>query len=239
MRMIHLESAEGRDTRVAFGTLRPPSPPSLGRPPREDGSRPDIQFRRYVAATEPTDLEALEARFGEDLAQALVDGDPEVDLERVGQAIGQTSVIWLSADGEVLHAPPSIVEVVYDSDGEEKERREPTDTPANVDDALPVRLTRKRMKRGEAVRRFVFTRSVYVQHVDGLTFDHLHGLAKDLDENDEMVLVGGGEKGRDPLVFQSNGTPWRGFLEGRVDGDRFRLLLHLSNMELKRPEPKA
>ena len=27
----------------------------------------------------------------------------------------------------------------------------------------------------------------------------------------------------------------RGFLEGRVDGERFALLLHLSNMELKRP----
>ena len=78
---------------------------------------------------------------------------------------------------------------------------------------------------------------MHVQHVDGLTFDHLKQIAKDLDEADEMAIVGGGPKGRDPLVFQQNGTPWRAFLEGRVheDGERFRLLLHLSNMELKRP----
>jgi len=32
-----------------------------------------------------------------------------------------------------------------------------------------------------------------------------------------------------------NGSPYRGFLEGRVDGERYILLLHLSNMELKMP----
>lgn len=235
MRMIHLETAEGRDTRVAFGALRPEAPPSLGRPPHEDGTRPKITFRRYVAHTEAGSIERLQRKYGEDLGQALVDGDPEVDVERVGQRIGQTSVIWLTADGDVLHAPPAIVEVVYGPDGEEKGRREPVEQAANIDDVMPVRITKRRMKRSDAVRRFVFTRSQHIQHVDGLTFDHLHKLAKELDEADEMVLVGGGPKGRDPLIFQSNGTPWRAFLEGRVDGERFRLLLHLSNMELKRP----
>jgi hypothetical protein len=36
--------------------------------------------------------------------------------------------------------------------------------------------------------------------------------------------------------MQQNGVPWRGFLEGRVDGDRHCLILRLSNMELKAPE---
>lgn len=231
MRMMHLESGEGRDTRVAFGALRPQSPPSLGRPNR------DVQFKRYLATTEAGTFEALDAKYGEDLAQALVDGDPEIDMECIGRPIEQTSVVWLTADGEVLHAPPEIVEVVYGPDGEEKERREPEEQPANVDDALPVRITKRRMSRSDAVRRFVFTRTVHVQHVDGLTFDYLHKLAKELDEADEMAIVGAGAKGRDPLVFQSNGTPWRAFLEGRIDddGDAFKLLLHLSNQELKRP----
>ncbi len=48
-------------------------------------------------------------------------------------------------------------------------------------------------------------------------------------------MMGAGTKGKDPLVFQTNGTPYRGFLEGRVDGAKYQLLLHLSNMELKRP----
>jgi hypothetical protein len=35
--------------------------------------------------------------------------------------------------------------------------------------------------------------------------------------------------------MQVNGTPYRGFLEGRIDGENYILLLHLSNMELKLP----
>jgi len=63
-------------------------------------------------------------------------------------------------------------------------------------------------------------------------------MAKELDEADEVVMIGGGAKGKKPLIFQTNGTPFRGFLEGRVDGERYMLLLHLSNMELRRPTPK-
>jgi hypothetical protein len=48
-----------------------------------------------------------------------------------------------------------------------------------------------------------------------------------------MMLLGGGEKGNAPLVMTNNGTPYRGFLEGRISGDSFCLLLHLTNLELK------
>ena len=34
-------------------------------------------------------------------------------------------------------------------------------------------------------------------------------------------------------MLDRNGTPYRGFLEGRVDGDKYLLLLHLTNLELK------
>jgi hypothetical protein len=33
--------------------------------------------------------------------------------------------------------------------------------------------------------------------------------------------------------------PYRGFLEGRTRGDTYRLVLHLSNLELKAPKPTA
>jgi hypothetical protein len=38
------------------------------------------------------------------------------------------------------------------------------------------------------------------------------------------------------LIFHSNGSPYRGFLDGRVDGEKYQLLLRLSNLELKRPK---
>ena len=45
-------------------------------------------------------------------------------------------------------------------------------------------------------------------------------------------------QGVDPLVFQEEGRPYRAFLEGRVRGEEYLLLMHLSNLELK-PLPEA
>jgi hypothetical protein len=53
------------------------------------------------------------------------------------------------------------------------------------------------------------------------------------------MLVGAGKGGKDPLVFRRGSVPYRGFLEGRVQGDRYTLLLHLSNAERKRPDSVA
>ena len=98
---------------------------------------------------------------------------------------------------------------------------------------------KNRLKRQDAIRRFVFGRTMQLVHVDGLTYDYLHGLAKKLDDAGELVVLGAGASGKDPLVFQVNGVPWRGFLEGRVDGKRYQLLLRLSNLELKSTEVRA
>jgi hypothetical protein len=68
-----------------------------------------------------------------------------------------------------------------------------------------------------------------------VTFDFLYSIAKELDEKDFVMLLAAGLDGKSPLIFQTNGTPYRGFLEGRVSGESFLLLLHLSNMELKKP----
>ena len=197
-----------------------------------------VSFRRYLAATEATRGEALSARLGEDYAQALIDADPEVDKEHVGRTIGETNTVFLTAKGEFLHSPPSVVEVITAADGSEKERRAPVDIDANIDDEHPVRWTGRKFPIADAVRRFVFRRSLQVLHVDGVTYDFLHAMASELAKEKAVMLVGAGTKGTDPLVFQANGRPCRGFLEGRVDGERYQLMLHLSDMELKRPAPK-
>ena len=85
------------------------------------------------------------------------------------------------------------------------------------------------------MRRFVFASKLQIVHINGLTYDFLYGMAKELAEADSLMMVGGGSKGRDPLVFRRGSVPYRGFLEGRVDGEKYILLLHLSNLELKVP----
>ncbi|MBM3539706.1 MAG: hypothetical protein FJX55_18000 [Alphaproteobacteria bacterium] len=233
MRLIHLADADNRDSNVQFvgiGSAPPPTRVASGKA---------VLFRRYLAASDNGTHEALQKAHGDDYGKALIEGDPEVDIESVGRAIGATNTVYLSASGEVLRVAPRIVEVLFGPDGAERERRDPVETPSNIQDATPVRWGKVRLKRKDAVRRLAFTRTVQLVHVDGLTYQYLHGLAKQLDEADEMVLIGAGTTGRDPLVFQVNGVPWRGFLEGRVDGPRYQLLLRLSNLELKAPEAKA
>jgi len=230
LRNIHLTNSEGRDATVQFQPIKAPRPPKKGLPGK------DVRFRRFLATTDEGLHPAMQAKHGEDYAQALIDGDPEIDVEAVGRAIGETNVVQLSARGEVLYAAPEIIEIIQGPGGEERERRSPQDTPANVNDELPLRWTGKLMKRGEVVRSFVFGRTLQLRHTDGLTYDYLYAMAKMLDEDDAVMRMGAGPKGRQPLILNVNGSPWHGFLEGRVDGTKYRLLLHLSNMELKRPE---
>lgn len=231
MRKLHLTNAAGRDATVDFAGLKPTTPPArLGLP----GHR--VRFKRFLAATDQGLDWSLSRRFGDDYAQALIDGDPEIDLEQVGREIGETTQVFLSSDGEVLYAAPELVEIIADPSGQEKERRAPIDVEANVNDPeRPIRWTGRKIPRHELVRRFVIGRTVQIRHTDGLSYDYLYAMAKELDGENAVVLLGGGPGGREPLFFNTNGSPYRSFLEGRIAGEKYQLLLHLSNMELKRP----
>lgn len=227
MRSIHLADAKGRDAYLSFVSVKAPPPPR-----RACEGRP-VSMRRFVTAGDENTHEALEGRLGAAYGASLIDGDPEIDLELVGRPIEGTSSVFLDGDGRVMMTAPEIVEIVMGPDGAERERRAPQDRPPNIAEEIPLRFTKVRMKRGEAILKFAFTRTLQVWHTDGLSYSFLHELAKSLDESDEMVLLGGGESGREPAILQMNGLPWRAFVEGRVDGPRYQLLLRLSNLELK------
>jgi hypothetical protein len=230
---IKLTDAKGRDASVALGGLKHIPLANIGLPDEK------LTFKRFVSATRERSHDVLEQRFGENYGQHLVDGDPEIDLEQTGLFIDQTQTIFLDGDGEALFVEPEIVEILFDPQGGEKERRAPVDTLSNVDAAAPVRWTGKNIPITEAVRRFAFQRRLQLFHVNGITFDFLLEIAKTLHDSQSLMLVGAGDKGTDPLIFRANGKPYRGFLHGRVDGIRFQLFLLLSAMELKTPSLQA
>lgn len=229
-RNIRLTNSDGRDAVVSFTRPKRHRGPRLGMPNAE------TKLRRYVVATAETLHGKMAEAHGEDYGQALIDGDPEVEFEALGRSIQGVHRIYLSHEGDILHAPPKWVEVIFAPDGTEKQRREPEDRAANIAGETPVRWTGKKLKKADAIRRFVFGRTLELGHTDGLSYDYLYAMAKELQDEDVLVMLGAGEKGKEPLVLQSNGTPYRGFLEGQVEDGRYRLLVHLSNMELKRPE---
>jgi hypothetical protein len=233
LRRMHVSNADQRNAVIVASSARLDPGPVLGK----DGKA--ARFSRFIAAgTGRLDPE-LRRELGDDYAQALIDGDPEIDLEVVGKFIEGTQSMLISSEGAPLFTAPRIVEITYDPEGEEIDRRAPVEIAATVNDAVPLRWTGRKMPKGEVVRKFSFRRSLQLQHVDGVTFDFLYGMAKELADENVMVLLGAGAQGKDPIIMQVNGSPYRGFLEGRVNGDEYLLLLHLSNMELKKPEAVA
>lgn len=226
---MKLANAKGRDAIIGFRGIRAAAGPSLGVP------GVTLEFRRYLVATDQCTDTALRQVHGDDYAQALIAGDPELDLERIGQTIEQTMTVYVDADGALLQSEPRVVEVVLNPDGSEKERRAPVDAAANINGELPVRWSGRKIPIADAVRRFSFRRAVQLQHVDGLTYDFLLAMATELEQEKAVMLLGSGDKGTGPLLLQSNGRAYRGFLSGETRGEAYRLLLHLSDMELKRP----
>ena len=204
---------------------------------------PDGEFptsHRLLKSTVDHDLDALQARFGEPaaIAEALVSSDPEVDLERFGQSLWFLSRVFINPQEKPVYQVQQN-ELVFSPSGQVLARRPLQRAEANTNAALPLLWTGRMIAKREAVRRYVFSDLLQILHINGLTYDFLFGMASELAASASLMLLGAGKGGRDPLVFRRGSVPYRGFLEGRVQGDRYALLLHLSNAELKRPDAAA
>ena len=228
MRAIHLSNEKKRDAQVGY---------------ESKSSRNELTYRtadgspaineRYLKFTQATSMESLTAQNGDDLTDAILSGDPEIDMEMEGRKLSEVKKVYLDSAGKVAYSV-TLTEHIFLPDGTEKGTRPLTQSLANVSlDELPLRWTGKLFPKSEALRKFVFTRSYQISHVNGLTFDFLYDMAKTLAEKNALMLIGAGEKGTGPLVFTKGGTPYRAFLEGRIDGGRYMLILRLTNLELK------
>ncbi len=234
-RLISIADAKKRDAQI-----------QLDGPKRDEATRTvdaatgaPLRLERLIRSTERTSLEALTKQFGADLGQALVDGDPEVDLEQVGRRLGRATRVHVGPEGQILYAARNL-QVVVGPDGVEKSRGDFVEVEARVGEELPpIAWSGKLLPAAEVIRKFALVRKVQLRHVNGLTFDFLYEMAKMLETEDKLLLVGAGPRGQAPLIFQTNGTPFRGFLEGRTSGDAYQLVLHLSNLELKRAKAGA
>jgi len=231
-RSLNIANDKGRDAIVSAETLRKPL-----RVRWLDPRGRQVQPVRLLKSTIDRDYDALlAAHIAPDaLAKALIAGDPELDLERCGSYLRETARVYVDADKRVVHSVDEL-EIVRAPDGSEKERRQKVATHPNTGIETPLKWSGRLVPKKDAVRRFVFVQSQQIVHVNGLTYDFLFAMAKELEAAQSLLLLGAGPKGNQPLVFQRSGTPFRGFLEGRTEGDKYALVLHLTNLELKRPE---
>ncbi len=232
MRAIHIANAKRRDAEVAFEaqTLRRDVRTVL-----KNGKKK--RNVRVLKSTVDMDEQSLAKRFGDwtAVADALIAGDPELDTEIIGKKLNRTHRLWVDRNNRIAYRV-NLFRTIFKPDGSEKERRDVNKLPSNVNKEFPLRWTGKLFPRSEVIRRFAFTRSYQIRHINGATFDFLQAMAQELHDKDSVVLIGGGEKGIDPILLSRGGQPYRGFLEGRVQGERYMLILHLSDIELKTPK---
>jgi hypothetical protein len=229
MRTIRLADEKSRDTYVSFG--KAPARSTI-RFVLADGS--SSVNAKILKSPLHTQYESLLKQHGsdEELVEAMISGDPEIDAAVIGTPIENGQRILIDSRHQPLYRATA-KEVLYLPDGSVKEERELTDHPANIQGDFPVKWTGKFIPKSEAYNKFLFARKYQLTHSDGLSYDFLFEMAKELDDKKSLMLLGAGAKGNQPLIFQENGKPYRAFLEGRVEGAGYLLLMHLSNLELK------
>jgi hypothetical protein len=228
MRAINITNEKKRDAEVGLEPLPRVKTVEMVLPDGEKG-----QHIKLVKTT--ASLDKLVEEHGDlvSVGQALIAGDPEIDTELVGKFLQKTHKLYLSRNGEIAYRV-NLIQVVKAADGTEKERREFSKAQANVDlPELPVQWSGRKFPKDKALRSFVFTRKYQIRHTNGLSYDFLYDMAKELHESKSMMFVGAGKKGNEPLILTTGGEPHRAFLEGRIEGESYCLILHLTNLELK------
>jgi len=229
MRTINIANEKKRDARVSFEGHRYQSDISYV---LDDGtSRKTV---KVLKTTLNESLSTLQNHYESmtDIANAIIKSDPEVNPEVTGIMLDNTKKLFVSKDSKIVYGV-DLFEVSKRPDGTEKDRKFHERPLANVNSEIPIRCTGKRIPKDKAIKMFVFSRKYQMKHVNGLTYDFLFDMAKSLHEDNALMLIGGGAKGTEPLVLYQGGTPYRAFLEGRIKGDKYCLILHLTQLELK------
>ncbi len=229
MRYINLSNNKSRDAQVVFKSTS--ASPKV-RLVMESGE--DVKTRRLIKGTSENSMKKLLSRYKnlEEIAAALIASDPEIDIELEGKIVSNTSRVYINNDEKVVYRV-SKNEQVFLPDGKLKEEREPRYLDANIFNENPLKWTKKIVPRTKIFNRFVFAKNYQIVHVNGITYDFLFSIAKELADKDSMVMMAAGPKGNEPLVFNDGGKPYRAFLEGRIKNDKYCLLLHLTDLELK------
>lgn len=228
MRYINLSNKKDRDAKVVFKSLN--TPPAIH---MVASSGESVINRRILKGTAKNSIFVLLKKFNDpdQLAEAIIEKDPDVDFDLAGKTLNVSDRVYINADEKVLYKVRKN-EKIFLPNGDLKQERVPRYLDANIAIEQAVNWTGKMIPRKNIYNKVVFVRNYQICHVNGLTYDFLFDMAKELAEKDSMMMMAGGEKGDEPLVFNDGGKPYRAFLEGRVKDSKYCLILHLTDLEL-------
>lgn len=229
LRKIHISNEKSRNTLINFKGY-----PPISNAIKVDQDNKPIQNKRIIKGVSDTSFELLKNNYEslEDMAEDLIAGDPEINLEVTGKFLGQSPKVYINEDLNVVYKVDK-TEKVFNPKGELQEERGLRNLAANIQGEEPLKWSGKYFSIEESFNKFVFVRTYQLLHDSGLTYDFLYDMAKMLEEKKSFLLLGSGSKGIGPAIFQENGQAFRIFLEGRTQGEQYMLLMHLSNLEYK------
>jgi hypothetical protein len=174
----------------------------------------------------------------DNLLEHLAQNNEEVDINLLGKLVDQTSYITVDDNLEPVYNF-TLVDVLQKPDGA-KEERPHKKTLSTINLEIPVIVTNKLYSPEELLLKYIFRKSYYISHYDGVTFKFLFDIAQWLSTEGkfaELEAFNIETKKRDAIVLVDGGRKYpRAFLEGIVKDNSYCLILHLSDQELKLPE---
>jgi hypothetical protein len=216
IRYIKLSNEKNRDAEVTYRSLNPKSSIRLG-----VNAPGDVINKRVLKSTSTTDFSTLIKDF-------KVDNKEDEELQKY---ISGLQRVYVNEQQKPVFKVKK-TEKIFSPTAELKEEREPKYNESNILDQI-VKWTGKMMSKSKVYNKLVFNKKYQIKHINGLTYDFLFEMAKQLSDKDSLMMLGGGKSGKEPLVMNDGGKPYRAFLEGRVQEDKYCLILHLTDQELK------
>ena len=232
IRYIKIEDSNNRDAELTFKSVRSDNNIFLA---LETGEKP-INKKVIKSTLEKSIFSLIETSSPNqedynNFSEKLINHDDEIDFELFGKFVGKTDKIFTTSNFKPVFNVV-VTEQIVDTKGELVEERKPNYLNSNINESSIVKWTNKYIPKSKLYNKVVLRSKYQIKHVNGLTFDFLFKIAKDLHTKHSFMRVGGG-KGDEPLVLYDGGKPFRGFLEGRIKEDSYCLILHLSDQEFK------
>ena len=168
MRKINIANEKRRDAQVGFELNRPPKIFHYRTPAGKDVA--SKRYLRYSSEATPEKLLVLP-----DLENALLQQDPEVEMELAGKELEDLSRVYTAADGGIIYSA-QLMEKIFAPDGSEKERRPAVTQFANIaDEDVPLLWTGKQFPKKLPIKPVsMFTKPENAEHFDIVVIDEAH-----------------------------------------------------------------
>lgn len=232
IRYIKIEDSNKIDAEITFKSIRRGNEIYMA---LENGEKPIN--KRIIKLSKETSVDFLigkEHPTDDDYSEfsdRLIKKDDEIDFNLFGKYIDKVDKIYTNKNLDPVYNV-NISEQILDTKGELVEEKDKVFSKSNINGESIVKWTGKYIPKKKLYNKVVLSSKYQIKHINGLTFDFLFKIAKDLHEKDSFMMLGGG-KGNEPLVLNDGGRPYRAFLEGKIKDQSYVLIIHLSNQEYK------